>query len=138
MVVGIGSGASPHAPDHPRGTRGARGDGPHLLVKGAHMTKRELVIGSQTGGLSGPIGDAERMAAMLEELGFDDKEIELCVDAKTASRSGIIEGYRRLIERTQKGDAALVYYSGHGARVLSSSGAVSRIEGAPVPLQALV
>lgn len=104
------------------------------------MAKRALIVGSQTGGLAGATGDAERMASMLGELGFDD--IDLRVDAKAASRAGILEGYRTLIERTQRGDAAVVYYSGHGVRVLPSfepaAAASSAAWRGPRPIQALV
>lgn len=100
------------------------------------MTKRALVVGSQTGGLEGPILDAQRMAGLLEELGF---EIDLRIDAATASRAGIIEGYRHLIEHTQKDDAALFYFSGHGVRVLPSSGAGAPAAwSGPRPIHAIV
>ena len=101
------------------------------------MAKRALIVGSQTGGLEGAIGDAERMASLLEELGFDG--IDLRVDAKTASRAGILEGYRKLIDGTQPGDAAVVYYSGHGVRVLPSvDPAAAAAWRGPRPIQAIV
>lgn len=79
------------------------------------MTKRAFLVGSQTAGLSGANGDAERMAEALRAFGFD---IDLCTGDK-ATREGIRAGYRRLIEASEAGDAALFYYSGHGGRAVN-------------------
>lgn len=76
------------------------------------MAKRAFVVGSETEGLSGAIGDAERVAAALRDwYGF---EVELCSGAH-ATRAGILAGYERLIGVSEADDAALFYYSGHGA-----------------------
>jgi uncharacterized caspase-like protein len=100
------------------------------------MAKRALVVGSQTGGLEGPLVDTARMARLLEELGF---EVDRRVDAEAASRAGILEGYRELIDRCQPGDAAMVYYSGHGVRVLPSADpAAAAAWRGPRPIQAIV
>lgn len=74
------------------------------------MVKRALVIGSQVRGLQGVDFDVQQMTEMLEGRGFQ-------VDRRTgkrASRDGILEGYRELAERSTAGDAAVIYYSGHG------------------------
>jgi len=83
------------------------------------MTNWALIVGSQTGELRGPVGDAERIAAVLQDRGF---EVDLRVTRENASRDGILAGYRQLIDRTHPGDAAVVYYSGHGVRVPSPPG----------------
>jgi Caspase domain len=83
------------------------------------MKKRALVIGSQTFGLTGVLSDTERMARGLKALGF---EVESCVQAD-ATRAGILAAYRRLIDASGKGDCAVVYYSGHGARLAVAAGA---------------
>lgn len=76
------------------------------------MAKRALVIGSQTGGLRGVHGDVEVVADALTSLGFTTTTaIE-----RDATRAGILERYRGLIEDTRAEDAAAVYYSGHGGR----------------------
>jgi hypothetical protein len=74
--------------------------------------KRALVIGSQTGELTGVHGDVEVMADALESLGFTTiRAIEA-----SATYDGIVGGYRGLIQDTSDGDAVVVYYSGHGGR----------------------
>jgi hypothetical protein len=73
--------------------------------------KRALVVGSQIRGLSGPDNDVAAMAALLGGLGFDvDQRI-----AGKATRAGILRGYRRLIDESNRDDTAVVYFSGHGA-----------------------
>ncbi|HSH61797.1 MAG TPA: caspase family protein, partial [Acidimicrobiales bacterium] len=76
------------------------------------MAKRALIIGSQTGGLRGVHSDVEVVDDALASLGFaTTRAIE-----GEATRAGIVERYRGLIEDTASGDAAVVYYSGHGGR----------------------
>jgi hypothetical protein len=78
------------------------------------MTRRALLIGSQTFGLTGANPDVALMAETLDGRGFDcDVHID---DA--ATRHGILDGYERLIEETPEGsdDPVVIYYSGHGGR----------------------
>ncbi|PTL82495.1 hypothetical protein DAT35_16925 [Vitiosangium sp. GDMCC 1.1324] len=83
-----------------------------LARTGKTMRGHALILGSQTHGLTGVLGDAERMADALGALGFG---VLRCVGAE-ATREGILQGYRRLIEVCAPGEAAFVYYAGHGAR----------------------
>jgi hypothetical protein len=78
------------------------------------VTKRALLIGSQTFGLTGANPDVRLMIETLEGRGF---ECDVHVD-DAASRQGILDGYERLIEETQEGsdDPVVIYYSGHGSR----------------------
>jgi hypothetical protein len=76
------------------------------------MRKRALLIGCQTGALRGVHADVELMASLLESLGLAATTL---VQAQ-ATRDGIRDAYRGLIDDTAAGDAAVVYYSGHGAR----------------------
>lgn len=76
------------------------------------MRKRALLIGSQTGALRGVHADVELMAGLLKSLGFDATTLV----QTQATRDGITDAYRGLIDDTVAGDAAVVYYSGHGAR----------------------
>lgn len=72
--------------------------------------KYALVIGSQIEGLRGVAADTRAMQGMLAQRGF-------AVELRTgddATRAGILAGYEALIARCQAGDAAVVYYSGHG------------------------
>lgn len=81
------------------------------------MANRALVIGSQTGILTGVENDAHNVAAFLEERKF---EVDLRVKSK-ANREGILQGYKDLIEHVGTDDAAVVYYSGHGNFTVSSN-----------------
>ena len=74
------------------------------------MTRRALVLGSQIEGLKGVDNDTRRMAAWLAEHDF---AVDLRVGAD-ATRAGMLAGYDRLIASSNPGDAAVVYYCGHG------------------------
>ncbi len=77
------------------------------------MKRRAFVIGSETGGLQGVLRDARRMQQALAGLGFS---VDPCVGPQ-ATRKGILTGYQKLIDACEKGDAAVIYYSGHGGRL---------------------
>lgn len=77
------------------------------------MRKRALLIGCQTGGLTGVHADVELMGDVLAPFGFET----IPLTGERATRHGIEDAYRRLIADSRPGDAALVYYSGHGGRV---------------------
>ncbi|HEU4732777.1 MAG TPA: caspase family protein [Kofleriaceae bacterium] len=74
------------------------------------MTSHALVVGSQIEGLTGVVHDTHRMRDLLCARGFD---VDLRLDG-SATRSGILDGYDALISRARAGDAAVIYYSGHG------------------------
>lgn len=74
------------------------------------MNKHALVIGSQTQGLRGVENDAHGMRDVLRSYAFD---VDLRL-GDTATRDGILDGYDQLIAKLLPGDAAVVYYSGHG------------------------
>lgn len=76
------------------------------------MMHRALVIGSQTAGLQGVHNDVEAIKQELDARHF-------VTDVRTeadASRDGILDGYRKLIQESSANDAAVIYYSGHGGR----------------------
>jgi hypothetical protein len=75
--------------------------------------KRALIIGSQTLGLSGVHNDVAHISSRFERRGFT---LDIHV-GDAASRAGILDGLQHLISDSQPGDAALIYYSGHGARL---------------------
>ncbi len=79
------------------------------------MTKRALLIGSPFGGLSGVETDVRTVDEMLGSYGF---EIQQCIGI-AATREGILDSYNQLIDNTAAEDAAVVYYSGHGARAVA-------------------
>ena len=88
------------------------------------MRKRALLIGCQTGALRGVHADVELMAALLKALGFDATTL---VESR-ATREGIRDAYKGLIDDTAAGDAAVVYYSGHGARFKNPTAAQAPAE----------
>lgn len=72
--------------------------------------KRALVLGSDMQGLRGVEVDTRCMAEMLRRRGFEvDRRL-----GDRATRAGMLEGYDALIAASREGDAAVVYYSGHG------------------------
>jgi hypothetical protein len=78
--------------------------------------QRAVVVAATTFGLQGVDGDADRVAAMLERRGFS---IDLC-RGRTATRDGILAACQKLIEDSAAGDAAVLYYAGHGGRAMNS------------------
>ena len=58
--------------------------------------------------LSNPVRDAQAMAAMLREVGFE------VIEALDASREAMERATNRFIDAIEAGDEALLYYSGHG------------------------
>jgi hypothetical protein len=93
--------------------------------------KRALLIGSQTGGLSGVDADVELVGAALEKHGFSTEP----VIGKAATAEGIGDSYRGLIEDAAADDAVVVYYSGHGGRIRNP---VPAADGLPRWLQYIV
>ncbi|HEX4417277.1 MAG TPA: caspase family protein [Kofleriaceae bacterium] len=74
------------------------------------MQRRALVVGSQIERVTGADYDASRMCELLIGRGFT-VDLRLGGDA---TRAGILDGYDALIGATAAGDAAVVFYSGHG------------------------
>jgi hypothetical protein len=74
------------------------------------MRSRALLIGSALDSLGGVENDLAAMEKALVPRGF---AVERCT-GQDATRAGILAAYARLIEATEAGDAAVVYYSGHG------------------------
>jgi hypothetical protein len=75
--------------------------------------RRALVIGAETFGLQGVEPDVEDMTAALLERDF---QVDVYV-GPAADRKGILDAYRRLIGLTERDDAAVVYFAGHGGYV---------------------
>ena len=74
--------------------------------------KRALLVGSQTGGLTGVHADVAAMDDVLTGLGFT----AILTTGADATADGIVERYRALIDDTGPDDTAVFYYSGHGGR----------------------
>ncbi|MFI5707056.1 caspase domain-containing protein [Kribbella sp. NPDC051620] len=82
------------------------------------MTRTALLIGAQTSNLSGVLNDVEAMAGALEPRGF---RIERLVTPH-ATRAAVLDAYEKLIVDSDENDAVVVYYSGHGGRLLTPEG----------------
>ncbi|WP_103350726.1 caspase family protein [Amycolatopsis sp. CA-128772] len=80
--------------------------------------RRALLIGAQTGRLAGVGQDVAAMAGALAGWGFGSTTCE----GAEATRAGILAAYARFIAGTGEGDAAVVYYTGHGGRSEAPSG----------------
>lgn len=89
---------------------------PVLMAGSAFAENRvALVIGNadyeQVGGLENPVRDANAMATLLEDVGFDVvKGIDL-------DRAGMQKTLNIFSERLNTADVALFYYAGHGVQV---------------------
>lgn len=88
---------------------------PSCLRDNRAMTRRAVLIGSETYGLRGCDADVSLMREVLAARGFDAIEVRTGHDA---SRAGIVDALEQLIASIAADDAALVYYSGHGGRVV--------------------
>jgi hypothetical protein len=71
-----------------------------------------MVVAAQTQGLRGCEGDADLITDRLEDEGFE----VLAVRGRSATRDGILDGYESLVQSSSPGDAAVVFYAGHGGR----------------------
>jgi len=80
------------------------------------MAKRALVIRSDYDSLPGVHNSAACTTSLLQSRGF---EIVPCLGAD-ATRRGILCAYDQLIAQTCAGDAAVIYYTGHGGLVTNT------------------
>ncbi|GAB2568204.1 hypothetical protein Aab01nite_43760 [Paractinoplanes abujensis] len=82
------------------------------------MTRKALLIGSQTNGLAGVLNDVEAMAAALEPRGFHVTRLV----TPAATREAVLDAYEKLIVDARPDDAFVLYYSGHGGRARAEDG----------------
>ena len=92
------------------------------------MSKRAVLIGinayqdPNVSDLAGCVNDIELVADVLTtHHGFSDADITRLVDPDN-TRDQIFAALDELIDATQEGDAALVYYSGHGSQAPDEGG----------------
>ncbi|KAF5676179.1 peptidase c14 caspase catalytic subunit p20 [Fusarium heterosporum] len=88
--------------------------------------KHALLIGSQVGNLRGQPKDLDEMESILRRYGFritkcfssdkdkDELPTKEVDKSSKATKSGIICAWENLIKRTEKDDAVVIYYTGHG------------------------
>ncbi|MCU7728866.1 caspase family protein [Actinoplanes sp. KI2] len=82
------------------------------------MTRKALLIGAQTNGLGGVLHDVEAMAGALEPRGFTVQRLI----TPDATRAAVLDAYEKVIADAQPDDAIVLYYSGHGGRLLAPDG----------------
>jgi hypothetical protein len=93
-------------------------------------TKRAVMIGinyeGQSGQLSGCHNDVKNMKEyLINELGFEQRNITILMDDgrhQEPTRSNITYAYRNLVSSCRSGDTVFTHYSGHGGRVVDTSG----------------
>jgi hypothetical protein len=78
-------------------------------------TKRALLIASPYGELLGPDDDVDKMSTVLQDRGF---QLARCCGSE-ATRDGIRAAWQQLVLESSTDDVVVVYYSGHGAEVIS-------------------
>ncbi|MFF8632722.1 caspase family protein [Streptomyces pilosus] len=100
------------------------------------MTKRALLIGAQTYGLSGVGRDVAVMERLLAGRGFTDLRVRRTAGETTYD--GMNQALARLAAETKEGDAVVVYYSGHGSLLPVPRDLRERRPGTPAHLQYLV
>jgi hypothetical protein len=80
------------------------------------MSRRALVIGSELPPLKGVHHDCAAIAAVLQDRDFT---VEQRIQGN-ATRAGILDGLDELIRKSGEGDAAVIYYGGHGAYAVNA------------------
>lgn len=100
------------------------------------VTRRALLIGSETYGLQGCDADVALMRDVLGRRGFDAIEVRTGTDA---GRAGIVDGLDAIAGSIgAPDDAVVVYYSGHGGRVVRPDFEARKAAGASVHFQFIV
>ena len=87
------------------------------------MTKRAVVVGindytgidpSGNSNLGCCVADATSIADALQSLGFDSSDIITLTD-QAATRTNVMSALTNLVRKSNPGDVACFYYSGHGS-----------------------
>jgi len=109
----------------------------HALLVGIEAYFRE-----QSGWprLTGPHADVEALStALVERGGFAPENIRRLFDHE-ATRVGILDAFRDLVDAAAPGDLLLFYYSGHGSQIADDSGdeAADGLDETLVPFDAVL
>jgi len=84
-------------------------------------TRRAFVIGIERYSdgnlqrLSRSVADAQDLAADLEQVGFDKKNITVATDLRT--KADFTKKFDAFLKTVQEGDVVLFFFSGHGLGV---------------------
>ena len=119
-------------------------DGGDVPPQSQDAGQRALLIGidayKSVSPLIGPVNDARAMHAFITaDLGFDDGDVKLLVDAD-ATRANILREFEEwLIAGTRPGDEVFFYFSGHGYQQPDANGDESdRLDETLVPVDVVV
>jgi metacaspase-1 len=97
-----------------------------LVPDGSTGTRRALLIGinyigHDQGVLSGCQNDVKNMVEYIKDVhGFSDENITILMDDgehEMPTKENMMAAYAKIVEDSEPGDAILLHYSGHGARV---------------------
>ena len=99
------------------------------------MTRRALLIGSQTFGLTGCDADVALVKQLLGAQGFDPIQT---LTGEAATREGIVTAVEEVIATAGGDDAVVLYYSGHGGRLAHPDWEDRQAKGLPAHLQFIV
>ena len=110
----------------------------------AHRSRRKAVLIGidryrHVSPLNGPVNDAKAMQSFILDVGFGERDIRMLLDLD-ATRGNILAAIDWLVERTDEGDEALLYFSGHGFQQRDENGDEldDRLDEALVPVDAVV
>ncbi len=78
------------------------------------MTARAVLIGSPTYGLAGCDADVALVDRALRDRSFETTRLT----GRAATRTAVVSALDSLVSATGPGDAAVIYYSGHGGRLV--------------------
>jgi len=92
--------------------------------------RRAVLIGinyeGQQGQLSGCHNDALNIKKyLIKDQGFKEKDMLILLDDgrhHSPTRKNILEAFDRIVDYSQPGDVVFIHYSGHGGRVVDTSG----------------
>lgn len=101
-----------------------------IINEQGYGTKRAVLIGinytGQQGELSGCHNDVKNMKEYLVKIqGFEERNMTILMDDNyhtSPTRSNISQAYRDLVRSSVPGDTVFCHYSGHGGRVVDTSG----------------
>lgn len=99
------------------------------------MTRRALLIGSQTFGLTGCDADIALVQRLLGDQGFEPIQT---LTGEAATREGIVTAVEEVIATAGGDDAVVLYYSGHGGRLAHPDWEARQAKGLPAHLQFIV
>jgi len=96
----------------------------------SYGTKRAVLIGinytGQQGQLSGCHNDVKNMKEYLMNIhGFEERNMTILMDDgrhANPTRVNITQAYRDLVRYSMPGDTVFAHYSGHGGRIVDTSG----------------